>query len=183
MGASLLRAPPADIGDAPLTGTLNRELRRSCERLEHDAVALRELDQLRDTRGLGIGVEVEAHADRAEADGRLAATPSVPRKSRSPSACTVPSTAISSAVATARSVTPAQAASASSSMSPEHSSVPSPPVAGCSPAAAIARPVSTLHVTPSPSVACAFRVTTAGLRVVAVAVLQGRLDGAQLVRV
>ena len=36
-------------------------------------------------------------------------------------------------VATARIVTPAQAASASSSMSPEHRAVPSPPVAGCRP--------------------------------------------------
>src|SRR6266851_4627822 len=53
-------------------------------------------------------------------------TPSVPRKSRSPSAMTVPPrNSISSAVATARKVTPAQATSASSSMSPEHA----PPVA------------------------------------------------------
>ena len=37
--------------------------------------------------------------------------------------------------------TPEQATSASSSMSPEHSSEPSPPVAGCSPASASARPV------------------------------------------
>ena len=65
---------------------------------------------------------------------------------------------ISSAVATAPSVTPAQATSASSSMSPEHRRLPSPPVAGCSPAWAIARPVSTLHETPSPSVPAAFSV-------------------------
>ena len=52
---------------------------------------------------------------------------------------------MSSAVATALRVTPAQATSASSSMSPEHSSAPEPPVAGCSPAVASARPVSTLQ--------------------------------------
>ena len=42
-------------------------------------------------------------------------------------------------------VTPAQATSASSSMSPEHSSSPLPPVAGCRPATLSARPVSTLQ--------------------------------------
>ena len=52
---------------------------------------------------------------------------------------------MSSAVETAFSVTPAQATSASSSMSPEQSSSPEPPVAGCSPATASARPVSTLQ--------------------------------------
>jgi hypothetical protein len=52
---------------------------------------------------------------------------------------------MSMAVATALSVTPAQATSASSSMSPEHNSMPEPPVAGCSPATASARPVSTLQ--------------------------------------
>src|SRR5215218_4663648 len=78
--------------------------------------------------------------------GAPLSTPSVPRKSRSPSALTVPwRSGISSAVATAFSVTPAQATSASSSMSPEHSSAPEPPVAGCSPATASARPVSTLQ--------------------------------------
>ena len=68
---------------------------------------------------------------------------------------------MSSAVATAPSVTPAQATSASSSMSPEHSSVPSPPVAGCRPALAIARPVSTEQLMPSPSVPSAFSVISA----------------------
>ena len=61
-------------------------------------------------------------------------------------------------VATARSVTPAQAASASSSMSPEHSSEPSPPVAGCRPAVAIARPVSTLQLTPTSPIASGDRL-------------------------
>ncbi len=73
--------------------------------------------------------------------GASRSTPSVPRKSRSPSARTcaeVSSTPI--AVATALSVTPAQATSASSSMSPEQASRPLPPVAGCSPAVTSARP-------------------------------------------
>ena len=66
-------------------------------------------------------------------------TARVPRKSRSPSAETVPpATSIPSEVATARSVTPAHATSACSSMSPEQSSEPSPPVAGCKPATASA---------------------------------------------
>ena len=52
---------------------------------------------------------------------------------------------MASAVETAFSVTPAQATSASSSMSPEQSSMPEPPVAGCRPATASARPVSTLQ--------------------------------------
>ena len=73
------------------------------------------------------------------------ATPSVPRKSRSPSARIVPLTSIPSAVATEHIVTPAQATSASSSMSPEQASIPLPPVAGCRPASASARPVATLH--------------------------------------
>ncbi len=64
-------------------------------------------------------------------------------------------------VETAPSVTPAQATSASSSMSPEHSWVPSPPVAGCRPASAIARPVSTEQVTPSPSLPDALSVISA----------------------
>ena len=55
-------------------------------------------------------------------------------------------------VATDFSVTPAQATSASSSMSPEHSSSPEPPVAGCKPATANARPVSTLQAMPSFSI-------------------------------
>jgi hypothetical protein len=64
-------------------------------------------------------------------------------------------------VATERSVTPAQATSASSSMSPEQSWEPSPPVAGWSPASAIARPVSTEHAIPSSSEPRALSVTTA----------------------
>ena len=69
---------------------------------------------------------------------------------------------MSSAVDTAFSVTPAQATSASSSMSPEHSSMPEPPVAGCRPATASARPVSTLQaMLVSSSVPLAFSVIIA----------------------
>ncbi len=90
-------------------------------------------------------------------------TASVPRKSRSPSAVTVPpATSIPSEVATARSVTPAHAASACSSMSPEQTSEPSPPVAGCRPATASAWPVATEQEMPwSPSWPWARRVMTA----------------------
>src|SRR6187551_605001 len=78
-------------------------------------------------------------------------TPSVPRKSRSPSALTMASlTSTPMAVETARNVTPAQATSASSSKSPEHACIPLPPVAGCKPASTNAFPVSTLHEMPSP---------------------------------
>jgi hypothetical protein len=56
-----------------------------------------------------------------------------------------------SEVATARRVTPAQATRASSSMSPEHSWVPSPPAAGCSPASASAPAVRTEQAMPEPS--------------------------------
>ena len=68
------------------------------------------------------------------------------------------------AVATDFKVTPAQATSASSSMSPEHNSSPEPPVAGCRPATASARPVSTLQAIPSlSSEPLAFRVMQAAL--------------------
>ena len=91
------------------------------------------------------------------------ATPSVPRKSRSPSARTIPpDTGISSDVATARSVTPAHATSACSSMSPEQASDPSPPVAGCRPASVSACPVATEQLMPSsPSSPLARSVMTA----------------------
>src|SRR5205807_1550127 len=82
----------------------------------------------------------------AKPTGASLATPSVPRKSRSPSADTAADfRGMSSAVETAFKVTPAHATSASSSMSPEHNSNPVPPVAGCRPAMASARPVSTLQ--------------------------------------
>ena len=64
-------------------------------------------------------------------------------------------------MATAFSVTPAQATSASSSMSPEQAESPLPPVAGCRPASTSALPVSTRQVMPSPSDPLAFSVITA----------------------
>ena len=71
---------------------------------------------------------------------------------------------MSSAVGDRFSVTPAQATSASSSMSPEQSSSPEPPVAGCRPATASARPVSTLQAMwVSSSVPLAFKVMKAAL--------------------
>src|SRR5687768_356481 len=94
--------------------------------------------------------------------GASFATPRVPRKSRSPSAKTCASlSSIPSAVATALSVTPAQATSASSSMSPEQACCPLPPLAGCSPASTSARAVSTRQAMPSPRRPCARSVTTA----------------------
>ena len=78
--------------------------------------------------------------------GASRSTPSVPRKSRSPSARTRAGARRAPARSRpSRSVTPAQATSASSSMSPEHASEPVPPVAGCRPASTSARPVSTVH--------------------------------------
>src|SRR6266511_4926164 len=67
----------------------------------------------------------------------------VPRQSRSPSAWTEPAIARPIEVATDRIVTPAQATKACRSMSPEHASVPSPPVSGWRPAFTSARPVCT----------------------------------------
>ena len=87
-------------------------------------------------------------AGSTEPTGASLLTPSVPRKSRSPSARTWPAeTGIPSAVATARSVTPAQATSACNRRSPEQASSPVPPVAGCRPASTSARPVSTWQLT------------------------------------
>src|SRR6478672_11597251 len=89
-------------------------------------------------------------------------TPSVPLKSRSPSADTVPSViSTPMAVATALSVTPAQATNACKSISPEQSCKPVPPVAGCNPASLRALPVSTLQEIPSPTLPWAFRVMMA----------------------
>ena len=88
------------------------------------------------------------------------------------------------AVATALSVTPAQATSASSSMSPEQASSPLPPVAGCRPAVTSARPVSTLQAMPASSMSpSAVSVTTAASGLVAVLLLERRLQGAERVAV
>jgi hypothetical protein len=91
-------------------------------------------------------------------------TPSVPRKSRSPSARIFASpNGIPRTVATAPNVTPAHPTSASSNMSAEHALWPSPPVAGCSPASTRAFPVSILHVMLSPTCPSVRRVTNAVL--------------------
>ena len=117
------------------------------QRLQHHAIALGQLHQRVHLLRRRVRIEPERRAgSSANPTGACLSTPSVPRKSRSPSALTSPErSAIPSAVATALQVTPAQATSASSSMSPEHSSSPPPPVTGCSPATASARPVSTLQ--------------------------------------
>src|SRR6185295_12587167 len=63
--------------------------------------------------------------------GTSSETPSVPRRSTSPSAVTnADRRGTSSIVAAARNETPAQATSASSNMSPEQSSCPEPPAIG-----------------------------------------------------
>jgi len=84
-------------------------------------------------------------------------TPSVPRKSRSPSARIVASRKlIPKAVATAPNVTPAHATRASSNMSPEQALNPSPPVAGdttVSPATPSAQPVAPVMDSGAPVVA------------------------------
>ena len=88
--------------------------------------------------------------------------PSVPRKSRSPSAWSEASrNSMPSAEATAFKVTPAQATRASSSMSPEQTLCPLPPVAGCKPATTTALPVSILQLTPLPRRPCARSVKRA----------------------
>ena len=102
-------------------------------------------------------------------------SPGRPRRARMP--CVI---SISSDVATARSVTPAQAASASSSMSPEQSVEPSPPLAGCRPAAAIALPGPTEHVMPSAERRRRAQRHERRIRVLAVAVLQRLLQAAKL---
>ena len=72
-------------------------------------------------------------------------------------------------VATALSVTPAQATSACSSMSPEQMLTADPPVAGCRPALTSACPVSTEQVTPSPMAPLRVERHHAPLRVLAIA--------------
>ena len=61
--------------------------------------------------------------------------------------------------------------------------MPSPPVAGCRPALAIARPVSTEQETPSPSVPVALSVISGLVRVGLVLLLQRRLQRPQCVSV
>ena len=103
---------------------------------------------------------------------------------RRKSACAVtvpPFTGSSSDVATACSVTPAHATSACKSMSPEHASMPVPPVEGWSPASTSRLPVSTEHATPSLSEPLAVKTTRACSRVLAVGVFERTLDLPKLV--
>ena len=94
--------------------------------------------------------QVEAQTDIGEAHWCLSAHAQRTTKSRSPSAVTVPpSTGTPRAVATALSVTPAQATSACISISPEHAARPSPPDGGCRPACTRALPVATLQAIPT----------------------------------
>src|SRR5919204_357080 len=167
----------SDLGEVEQDGRF-RQVTRSLRGRIETTLAIEQLQELRaiNMRCLDTGTYVrflltEAQ-DRTFADieigleptGASLLTPSVPRKSRLPSALTVPPwTGISSEVATARRVTPAQATSACSSMSPEHRSDPSPPEAGCRPAAATAAPVRTEQLMPSSSVPVACSVTSAAL--------------------
>jgi hypothetical protein len=72
-----------------------------------------------------VGVQIEVQSNLLKTDGHILETPSVPRKSRSPSARIVASrNEMPRAVATARNVTPAHPTSASSNMSAEHALLP-----------------------------------------------------------
>jgi len=138
------------------------ELRRGRERLGDDAVPFRQPQQSLDLVIVSIGVKFERYADGAEPDRGVPVHRKRPAEIKSPSTWTEPPrTRRSRLVATARNVTPAQAARACSSMSPEHNDMPSPPLAGCSPATANARPVCTEQVMPSDRAPSAVSVTTA----------------------
>ena len=157
---------------------------RPTQRLVDDAVALGQPEQLRraprrSRRCRARSAEPDRRGSRRAPPGRRRAcrgSRGRPRRVTRPSRISIPS-----AVATAPSVTPAQATSASRSMSPEQRLRPSPPVAGWSPASASARPVCTEHVTPSPSVPVALQRDDGRLGLLAVALLQRRLHGAQRV--
>ena len=134
------------------------------EGLVDHAVAFGELGHRGQLLLVGVRIELEPEADRREPDGRVAIDAERPTKVEvrlGPAPCPDGTLDPQGGGYTALSVTPAQATSASSSMSPEHSSVPSPPLAGCSPACAIARPVWTEHDTPLPSTPLAESVSRA----------------------
>ena len=142
------RNPPPDVqisyGRQSAGGARSRhgDRGRRGDRLQDDAVALGQPTSLSSARPRrpcrGRSAAGSRGTRRARRGRRRACRGSRGRPRRSPSRRPgSPAT-----VATARIVTPAHAASASSSMSPEHSCVPSPPVAGCRPAIAIARPVA-----------------------------------------
>ena len=127
---------------------LGLDRRRAPQRLQHDAIALGELEQRVELLLGRVGVELERQPDVGEADRRAClSTPSVPRKSRSPSAVTPPERSATPIDGRdrlqrhARRRRPAPRAACRRSRVP----APLPPVAGCSPAAASARPVSTLQ--------------------------------------
>ena len=89
-----------------------------------------------------------------------------------------------SAVATALSVTPAQATRAWSSMSPEQACSPVPPPEGCKPASTSALPVSTEHaISDSSTAPAALSTMRGGVGVLAVALLERRLQRSELVGV
>src|SRR5207253_3153958 len=126
------------------------ERRGRAERLVDDAIALRQLEQLRDLLGGRSGIQLEPEPDLPEADRRFLGD--AERSAEVEIALGgdgSPWIGIDRLVATARRVTPAQATNASRSMSPEQARLPSPPVAGWSPAVTSALPVSTLHATAS----------------------------------
>ena len=121
----------------------HRNRRRGAQRLVDDAVALGEPHQGGELLLGQVAVELEASA------GCRGSRPARPwrrracrgSRGRPRRGCAASRTGSRSAVATAFSVTPAQATSASSSMSPEQALMPLPPVAGCSPASTSALPV------------------------------------------
>src|SRR6185437_1144961 len=144
---------------------LMRELQLGplAQRLEDNAITLGELHQRLQLVGAGIAVELEAQADLAEAHRGVLVDP---ERAAEIEIALGPHPAAAQRHLERRrhrlERDPAQATSASSSMSPEQSAMPSPPVAGWSPASAIARPVSTLQVMLSaPSAPSALRVITA----------------------
>ena len=109
------------------------ELRPGVERLKHHAVSLGQLQELIQLLLRRVRIDLEAQPNGVEAHLRglvhaeRAAEIEVALREHVRALIGTPM-----AVATAFSVTPAQATSASSSMSPEQSSAPEPPVAGCS---------------------------------------------------
>src|SRR4051812_25458688 len=89
--------------------------------LKHNAILLGHCEQLRELVGGHLCFNLEAQTDLVEPDGTAGSTPSVPRKSTSPSAETAADPiGMSRTVAAAFNETPAQAIRASSRMSPEH---------------------------------------------------------------
>ena len=76
------------MAQAPAQGGAG--LGRNAQGLQDDAVALGQLEQRGELLRAGVGVELEGSRIARKPTGASLATPSVPRKSRSPSALTVP---------------------------------------------------------------------------------------------